>query len=100
MVRYVDPPDGARLEARAGEPFTITLPENPTTGYLWQIASNEFEPVGQPQFESASDAVGAGGNRTFGLQAPQPGESVITLTLKRPRADSSAQTRRITVSVR
>lgn len=101
MTRHVDPADGSSIEAAAGEPFEIALPENPTTGYLWHVAERgALEDAAAPAFESGGSAVGAGGTRTFRLTAPQPGRSTVALTLQRPGGGPPVQARRITVTAR
>jgi inhibitor of cysteine peptidase len=101
MIRQVDPADGSSIEVNAGEPFEIVLPENPTTGYVWHVDERHaLEDAGEPAFEPAGSAVGAGGFRTFRLRAPTSGQSTLALTLKRPGGASTADARRISIAVR
>ncbi len=101
MIRHDDPADGARVDARSGEPFEISLPENPTTGYRWHVDRVDgLETAGDPQFEPGGSGVGAGGRRTFQLAGSQSGDAVISFSLRRPLDASGVQTRTITVAVR
>lgn len=58
----------AEVEARPGDTVTIRLPENPTTGYSWElpggyeVAANEFSGQG-----GSGAGAGAGGERVVTL---------------------------------
>ena len=68
---------------------TISLPENPSTGYtwLWQqmgsgkiaLVSDEYVPDNSPE-----GMAGTGGTRTFTFKGITPGHVTLTMTEKRP----------------
>jgi inhibitor of cysteine peptidase len=89
---------GGRIEIRAGDTVTVRLPENPTTGYQWQIAADSSAPLGaiaslihQNFSPAATSAAGAGGERTLVFEAKAPGEASLRL-LSKPswRGDEAA----------
>jgi uncharacterized protein YjbI with pentapeptide repeats len=89
---------GRRIEIRVGDTVTIRLPENPTTGYQWQVAADSSAPLGaiaslihQGFAPAATSAAGAGGERTLVFEARAPGQASLRL-LSKPswRGDESA----------
>jgi len=89
------------ISARVGEPFTISLPANPTTAYEWtadydyyllELSSSQFE-------KSTSEAVGAGGMSIFVFKPLHPGKTTIALVYKRPWENIVADTRKILVEI-
>lgn len=95
--RVADPRHGAIVEARAGEPLEIALPENPTTGYLWHVEGAPEE-LGQPtaaEFERGGEAVGAGGTRVFRFLPRGPANADVTFELRRPRGPDVADRRTV-----
>ncbi len=74
--------DGQTVTMAAGDILQIMLAENPTTGYTWAIVTNDeavLRPSDEPAYEAESDAIGAGGTRTFLFDAIGPGTSVLRL---------------------
>lgn len=76
---------GARRTAQVGERVTVTLPENPTTGYRWQLAMDPdaFHLV-EDRYTGSSDAPGAGGSRRLTFTVRRAG--LLTLRLVKRRA--------------
>lgn len=78
--------DGNAVQVAAGSQIVVALPGNPTTGYTWQITSNDesiLRPTGYT-FKPDSDAVGAGGAETFTFQVMAPGSVTLELANRRP----------------
>ncbi|MBP1632500.1 MAG: inhibitor of cysteine peptidase [Acidobacteria bacterium] len=74
--------DGRRVEVAAGEQITLRLEGNPTTGWAWQVTAVDpavLAPAGEPDYESSSDADGAGGTYTFRFEAVAAGETQLVL---------------------
>ncbi|MBM3696221.1 MAG: protease inhibitor I42 family protein [Actinobacteria bacterium] len=74
--------DGAVIEVKVGERVTLELEGNPTTGYSWQITEIDpavLAPSGEPDYQSSSDADGAGGVYTFRFDAVGAGETEVVL---------------------
>jgi predicted secreted protein len=86
---------GKHVEIRPGDTLTIRLPENPTTGYRWQLASEGAVPsmaaslVSSNFAPSTSTAAGAGGERTLTFAARDPGRSRMRLVYKQPWLNDS-----------
>ena len=75
------------IDVRQGDRITLTLPENPTTGYRWDLEQHDasaLEPAESPDFRPAGPATGAGGARSFSFVARTPGEHSLTLSRRRP----------------
>jgi len=82
-VRRLDEGDaGAVVEMSVGEQVVLELEGNATTGYTWQVTSIDpavLAPAGDPDYESSSDADGAGGTFTFRFDAVGVGEAQVVL---------------------
>lgn len=83
--------------ARVNEPFTISLPANPTAGYEWNAdydyvllkqESAQFGPAG-----SGTEQMGIGGAFTFVFLPMKPGKSTIRFVYKRSWENIVADTR-------
>ena len=74
--------NGAKITPAPGQTVVIRLPENPTTGYSWQILQGTAL-SGANFSAAAAEAAGAAGERVFTVVA---GESPATLRfgLSRP----------------
>ncbi|MCC6945328.1 MAG: protease inhibitor I42 family protein [Thermomicrobiales bacterium] len=72
---------GTTHEMKTGDLVSITLPENPTTGFRWSIVETD-ETVLRPEdddFTPVGTAIGSGGERTILLRAAAPGSVEISL---------------------
>lgn len=70
------------LEMNVGQTLELTLPENPTTGYIWQVAKPQNilkveEIYQQDPLKGQQAMVGVGGEKLFRFTALQPGEEWI-----------------------
>jgi len=95
---------GRAVTMHVGDELRIILTENPTTGYVWSIVTNDEKVLGlsgDPTYEGESDAVGAGGERSFIFRATAPGTSTLQLINSRPweTAAIPAETFQLTVQV-
>ena len=96
--------DGQTVTMVVGDALQVMLAENPTTGYVWAIVTNDDAVLrlsDEPAFEAESDAIGAGGTRTFLFNAVGAGTSVLRLVNARQQdtAVEPAATFEITVQV-
>jgi inhibitor of cysteine peptidase len=74
-----------RRSTRVGEPFTIRLAVNPTTGFGWQaIYDSQSIALVDRKFELGSGSVGGGGEEVLTFRCLHPGRIVLTLELRRP----------------
>lgn len=74
------------IEVRKGDSLTLQLPENPTTGYRWNLDQHDpsiLEHVGGSTFASSGPAIGAGGRKSFTFVARAKGNTDIVLSLRR-----------------
>ena len=76
------------LPARVGDIIAITLPENATTGFQWNVASITEEAIaiedGSAISAPAGGAIGAGGGGvTFRFRATAAGNGKVTVVLSR-----------------
>ena len=70
--------DGAVVEAEVGERVSLELEGNPTTGYAWEVTAIDpavLAQAGEPEYQSSSDADGAGGTYTFHFNVVGAGET-------------------------
>lgn len=66
--------------------FVLSLEENPTTGYRWEVCTDEqVIKVIDDEYETKAKAnlVGVGGTRTFTFEVLKPEESEIKLYYRR-----------------
>jgi inhibitor of cysteine peptidase len=72
------------LDVRQGDEVVVRLPENPTTGYRWQLEKVEGAPIDvQDSFEPGMEAVGSEGVRVLTLARCSPGATTLHLRLRR-----------------
>ncbi|HUV02569.1 MAG TPA: protease inhibitor I42 family protein [Desulfobacteria bacterium] len=80
--------NGRTIKLTIGQVVTITLEANPTTGYTWDVVEPLSGPVmrqvGEIEFESESDAIGAGGVQTVRFEVVNAGQTALTLVYHRP----------------
>ena len=65
-----------------GDVLQVTLEENQSTGYSWNVVTNDeavLRPSDEPAYEVDSDAEGAGGEVTWVYEAIGPGTSVLRM---------------------
>ncbi|MEV6583640.1 protease inhibitor I42 family protein [Streptomyces sp. NPDC051582] len=87
---------------RVGQSTDVTVDENPSTGYLWQITalpaslrlkSSTYKP------SSSSPMPGSGGTHTFRFTAAQRGTGDLKFALRRLRESATAPAQTLTVKV-
>ena len=75
---------GSSRTVALGEDVAVALPENPTTGYRWQVsADHSFLQLTGDGFEAVTDLRGASGIRLLTFRTVRPGR--VRLTLERRR---------------
>ena len=86
-LKLVEMDSGCMVELRIGDEVEVVLEGNPSTGYLWEVASKDVtvvEQQGEAQFKADSDAPGSGGKVTLCFEAVAPGEELLQLVYHRP----------------
>jgi inhibitor of cysteine peptidase len=78
--------DGRTLTLHAGDTLSLSLAENPTTGFRWDLKTKpepEFETL-TDTFESSGGSPGAGGTHRWQWKAMRTGAATIRLEYRRP----------------
>lgn len=77
--------DGSTVTARVGDTIEVSLAENPSTGYRWDVTELDDSVVsaGESSFSPAGDGIGAGGSRHMVFRVRHAGITRIELTLRR-----------------
>ena len=79
--------NGKVVKVQPGDQVRITLPGNPTTGYVWELAATRvdiLEPGLEPEYFPDSDRLGSGGKFTFRFKALKQGYTKVVLAYLRP----------------
>ncbi len=93
--------DPARVvHVAVGQVFSLELPGNPTTGYLWQPQFDQqyLEWTGE-DYQPGSDAIGAGGREIHRFRALEAGRTEIVLEYRRPWDKAARDVRRFRVEI-
>ena len=93
--------NGQTVTAKKLDGLELLLPENPTTGYSWNLKSSG-EPVCKLEntvYESPSQRIGQGGRRMWLFKVVEPGQATIELAYQRPfeRGKPPANTFKVTI---
>ncbi|MDD5018045.1 MAG: protease inhibitor I42 family protein [Eubacteriales bacterium] len=83
------------ITVKTGESFTISIEENPTTGYAWTVVISDESIVDlstdkYEQESSDEEIAGAGGYRVLTFEALKKGVATITLVYERSFEENSA----------
>ena len=103
MAEFTIGPEETRRDIilQVGEKLSLTLAENPTTGFRWAIApfpDDVLEKSGSGFSAGDNCGVGGGGNRTFDFVARKTGVATFALSLQREWAASTPE-RRVEINV-
>lgn len=83
--------DGHSVSASVGDTVVVRLPENPTTGYRWQVGGLDepfVEQVEDTYDAGPTPAVGGGGTRELAFRIKAPAPTAIELEYRRPWEDA------------
>jgi inhibitor of cysteine peptidase len=83
MHAFRDP--GQVIHVSVDERFAIGLEGNPSTGYTWQVSTDEqhLELLAQ-DFQPHGQGIGAAGEEIFQFRALSRGQATITCEYRRP----------------
>jgi inhibitor of cysteine peptidase len=102
MLQFNESSNGSEIELNIGEKFEIILPENPSTGFRWNLVSN-----GEPacklldnSFVPSSGSPGSSGNHSWQFQAVQEGLGKIELVYRRSWEQNKRPAQSFTLSLR
>ena len=85
-----------------GKTFEVTLPENPTTGYAWQMEVSDLSVLKKLSYSftaNASGRIGATGEGLWTFRTLQKGQATITASYERPWDDNDEPTKVITFTL-
>lgn len=88
MLTVTKNDNGKELSLKVGDSFLVSLPENPTTGYRWELAgdTSAYLAAAKDEYVPAAQAggmVGGGGVRELTFSAKAPGSVKLALRLRR-----------------
>lgn len=98
--------NGKRVELARGQELVLSLEENPTTGFRWEVVQNAaavMELLGEGQYAATpTGRVGSGGTTTWRFKAAQTGSDTLRLVYRRSweKDQPPAETFSCTVHVR
>ncbi|MEV5652316.1 protease inhibitor I42 family protein [Nocardia sp. NPDC052254] len=79
--------DGQNADLSVGQELAVALPDNPGTGYVWQIAELDrgvLAQEGDPVFRPGSVMPGAPGTSVWTFTATRAGSTKLSLVSVRP----------------
>ncbi|MBO0853240.1 MAG: protease inhibitor I42 family protein [Nocardia sp.] len=79
--------NGQTTRLSVGQGLAVALPDNPTTGYVWQIGAfdrNVLRQEGNPEYRGATPVPGSVGNSVWTFTAARPGTTRLDLVSVRP----------------
>lgn len=90
------------IDIVVGDTLEIVLKGNPTTGYMWEVASVDttvLSQVCEPEFRPKSDARGSGGKMIMRFKAVSAGHTLLKLIYHRPFEKNKPPVRVFSVTV-
>ncbi|MBF6332489.1 protease inhibitor I42 family protein [Nocardia transvalensis] len=94
--------NGQSQSLKVGQELAVALPDNPSTGFVWQVRELDqavLHQEGEPQFRSNSIVPGADGMSVWTFTAVAPGSTHLTLASVRPWEQGSAPAQQFSLSV-
>jgi len=76
----------SNVEMHIGDTLEIILKGNPTTGYIWEVASVDasiLRQIGKTEFKADSKALGSGGKIIMRFKAAETGQTFLRLVYHR-----------------
>jgi predicted secreted protein len=84
-LKVTEHSDGKEIKLAVGQPFTIVLPESPTTGYVWHF-TKDGTPICllvRDSFQASSHLVGASGVHEWLFHTASRGRVTLKMRLAR-----------------
>lgn len=93
--------DNTTVTARIGDTIEVSLSENPSTGYRWEVAALDSSVVsaGESRFSPPAGGIGAGGTRHMAFRVRDAGVGRVELVLRRSWEPVDAAIQRWSVTV-
>ena len=93
--------DGSSVDVAVGEAIRLDLPENPTTGYQWDLEENaSLSLVSTSYVPRVEPAVGGGGTRQFIVSPTTQGESTLSAVHRRAWGGDQSVIGRVSILIR
>jgi inhibitor of cysteine peptidase len=88
------------MRAEVGRDFTISMEENPTTGYTWKANHDEnLLTLKESRYVRTTYLIGGGGIKEIVFIPLAAGRTAVTLELRRDWEDEPVRTRQIDVEI-
>jgi inhibitor of cysteine peptidase len=93
--------NGGRATIQVGDVVVLCLPENPTTGFRWQLLPLDGSAIQleSDSFELATSALGRGGTRRLKFTAVNNGSCVLQLQYRRSWEQRAVESFAMTIEV-
>jgi inhibitor of cysteine peptidase len=94
--------NNTQVALTVGQEMQVALPENPTTGFRWQMQARG-EPILQlldDTFDPPSPGIGKGGTRRWRFRAAQKGSAAIEMAYRRAWEQDQSPTETFRLAVR
>ncbi|MGV9680554.1 protease inhibitor I42 family protein [Nocardia sp. NPDC003482] len=95
--------DGQSQALTVGQELAVALPDNPSTGYQWQLREvdqNVLAQEGDPQFRPGANPMpGSPGTVVWTFTAASPGTTKLTLVSVRPWEQGAAPAQQFSLNV-
>jgi inhibitor of cysteine peptidase len=101
-VIFTENDSGSQVVLRQGQVITISLRENGSTGYIWEIMPGTelfLTQQGDSQYVPNSNVPGSGGIRTFTFMAITSGNVTLKIINHRPWETNVAPSRTFEVAI-
>ncbi len=84
-MRLSENDSGKTVEIHVGDELEVTLPGNPTTGYVWEVSSldSSILMLGKAEFIANDKSIGSGGMEIIKFHAIAAGTSSVRLIYHR-----------------
>lgn len=100
IVELTGADDGTTVSVRPDDQIVLRLPENPTTGYRWELAPNQLIEVLSDTVELGDQpGFGSGGMRVLRLRPITTGSGQLQLRHWQPWEGETSVTHRFAVNV-
>lgn len=86
-VTVSEPNANSNVALHVGDTLVVTLDGNPSTGYTWEVASNDpaiLKSEGEAQFTPDTSALGSGGKVILRFETVGIGQTPLKLIYHRP----------------
>ena len=90
------------IDLAVGDEFAVRLPENPTTGYRWEVRSRADAvcALASDEYQAPKPTPGAGGAHVWAFRATRRGSAELLLVYRRPWDEPSKPEKTFAVWIR